>query len=458
MQQNLETLIEGHAKMMAEQIATAVEWAGSEEDIRHECNKLLDEFISKAGLSVRGRHEYGLAGGRIDSKYGGVVIEYKDPKGTGRITTDNNTPVITQLKRRFRDLQAEEHVGLERILGVGCDGETIVFVRMRGTKIDTETPQPVTPHTVQRLLRAIVSLGARGLSFTPENLAAHFGSDSPSARQGVRLIYDVIRDTDSPKAQTFFRQWQILFGEVCGYDIHDQGTKVRQLATHYGAPNAHPAELLFAVHTYYALFMKMLAAEIVTSFSPLGTSTVKKLISAPTSAKLRDELRSLEQGGIWSHLGIRNFLEGDLFSWYLDAWNEDGASAVRAMTHSLEQFDPTTLSVDPAESRDLLKQLYQQLFPKSVRHDLGEYYTPDWLAELVLDELGYDGNPDRRLLDPACGSGTFLVMALNRIKTWYDEHRHVCGFGEDELLRKILRNIIGFDLNPLAVMAPARII
>ena len=123
------------------------------------------------------------------------------------------------------------------------------------------------------------------------------------------------------------------------------------------------------------------------------------------------------------------------------------------MTHSLDQFDPTTLSVDPAESRDLLKQLYQQLFPKSVRHDLGEYYTPDWLAELVLDELDYDGNPDRRLLDPACGSGTFLVMALNRIKTWYDEHRHNCGFGEDELLRKILRNIIGFDLNPLAVMA-----
>ena len=453
MQQNLETLIEGHAKMMAEQIATAVEWAGSEEDIRHECNKLLDEFISKAGLSVRGRHEYGLAGGRIDSKYGGVVIEYKDPKGTGRITTDNNTPVITQLKKRFRDLQAEEHVGMERILGVGCDGETIVFVRMRGTKIDMETPQPVTPHTVQRLLRAIVSLGARGLSFTPENLAAHFGSDSPSARQGVRLIYDVIHDTDSPKAQTFFRQWQILFGEVCGYDIHDQGTKVRQLATHYDAPNAHPAELLFAVHTYYALFMKMLAAEIVASFSPLGTSTLKRLISAPTSAKLRDELQSLEQGGIWSHLGIRNFLEGDLFSWYLDAWNEDGASAVRAMTHSLEQFDPTTLSVDPAESRDLLKQLYQQLFPKSVRHDLGEYYTPDWLAELVLDELGYDGNPDRRMLDPACGSGTFLVMALNRVKMWYDEHRHDCGFGEDELLRKILRNIIGFDLNPLAVMA-----
>ncbi len=218
-------------------------------------------------------------------------------------------------------------------------------------------------------------------------------------------------------------------------------------------PDPSPAELLFALQTYYAVFIKMLAAEIVASFSPLGTSTLKKLISAPTSAKLRDELRNLEQGGIWSQLGIHNFLEGDLFSWYLDAWDDGCAQAVHAMTQSLDEFDPTTLSVDPAESRDLLKQLYQQLFPKSVRHDLGEYYTPDWLAEFTLNELGYDGNPDKRLLDPACGSGTFLVMALNRVKAWYDEHRYECGFGEDELVRKILRNIVGFDLNPLAVMA-----
>ena len=457
MNQNLEALIEEHAKIMAEQMVKAAKFAGSEEDVRHACNRQIDEFIRKAGLTVQGRHEYGLAGGRIDSKYGGVVIEYKDPKGAGKITNNKNAPgakaVVEQLNKRFRDFQTEENVGMERILGVGCDGDTIVFVRKRGAKLNAEDPQPVTPHTVQRLLRAIVSLGARGLSFTPENLAAYFGSESSSAQEGIRLIHDLICTTQSPKAQTFFRQWQILFGEVCGYDIHGRSAKVQKLAAHYEVSAPRPAELLFAVHTYYAIFMKMLAAEIVSSFSPLGTSTLKKLVSAPTSDKLQDELRDIEQGGIWSQLGIRNFLEGDIFSWYLDAWNEDSANAIRTMTQFLDQFDPTTLSVDPAESRDLLKQLYQQLFPKSVRHDLGEYYTPDWLAELVLDELGYDGNPDKRLLDPACGSGTFLVMALNRVKTWYDDHRHECGFGEDELLRKILRNIIGFDLNPLAVMA-----
>ncbi len=457
MSQNLEELIEDHAETMAARMVRAAEWAASEEDIRHEVNTLIDRFISEAGLTVKGRHEYGLAGGRIDSKYGGVVIEYKAPKGAGRLTEDRNAPgvkaVVKQIRQRFQDLQTAEHVGMERILGVGCDGDTVVFARMRGTKVAVEDPQPVTAHNVERLLRAVVSLGARGLSFTPENLATHFGAQSASAQEGVRLIHGVVHGTDSAKAQTFFRQWQILFGEVCGYDLHGRSAKVRKLAQHYDVPEPDPAELLFAVHTYYAVFIKLLAAEIVASFSPLGTSTLRRLIEAPTSEKLRDELRNLEQGGIWSQLGIHNFLEGDLFSWYLDAWGEPCVRAVRAMTRSLDQFDPTTLSVDPAESRDLLKHLYQQLFPKSVRHDLGEYYTPDWLAELVLDELGYDGNPDKRLLDPACGSGTFLVMALNRAKAWYEEHRHACGFGEGELLRKVSANIVGFDLNPLAVMA-----
>src|SRR5205823_3701686 len=98
-------------------------------------------------------------------------------------------------------------------------------------------------------------------------------------------------------------------------------------------------------------------------------------------------------------------------------------------------------------------KLYQQLFPKSVRHDLGEYYTPDWLAEHVLNELEYSGDPDQRILDPACGSGTFLVMAINRIRSWYETNREKCRYDEGELCKKILANVIGFDLNPLAVMA-----
>ena len=457
MKKSLESIIQNHAATMADKMREVANWANSEEDVRHECNKLIEEFLEKADLDVKGRHEYGLAGGRIDSKYGGVIIEYKDPKGSGKITQSKNAPgckaVVKQIKKRFKDFQTEEHMEPERIFGVGCDGDTFVFVRQRGKTIEAEPPQPVTKHSVERLLRALVSLGAKGHSFTPDNLCDHFGGQGPIALDGIARIYEVISTTTNPKAQIFFQQWQILFGEVCGYDVHGQSDKIQKLGKHYNIPTAKPAELLFSVHTYYGILIKLLAAEIVSSFSPLGTSTLKRLVSAPTSAKLRAELETLEQGGIWSQLGIRNFLEGDLFSWYLDAWDERLDGAVRRMVTTLDRYDSTTLSVEPSESRDLLKKLYQHLFPKSVRHDLGEYYTPDWLAELTLDELGYDGNPDKRLLDPACGSGTFLVMTINRIMVWFNQHRHECGFGEDELLKKILSNVIGFDLNPLAVMA-----
>jgi hypothetical protein len=454
---NIEKLIHESSKAISDEMKIIVGWAKSEEDIRYECNKLIDDFLKKAEIKVKGRHEYGLSGGRIDSKYGGVIIEYKDPKGVGKIAADLNAPgtkaIIQQIKQRFTDFKKEEKIAPDRLFGVGSDGNNLIFVRYRSNKFEIENPQPATPHTVERLLRALVSLGAKGKSFTPDHLLGDFGAESNAAGKYIRVIYDVIRQTKSKKALTFFDQWKILFGEVCGYDVEGSNEKINTLAEYYGIFQAKPAELLFSLHSYYAIFMKFLAAEIAASFSPLGVSIIKKCAAASTPARLRHEMEYIEHGGIWSQLGITNFLEGDIFSWYLDAWDDHLAKMVWSMVNILDQYDPTTLSVEPAESRDLLKRLYQGLFPKTVRHDLGEYYTPDWLAEHVLNEIGYDGNPDKRLLDPGCGSGTFLVMAINRIKEWFGEHRHACGFGETELIEKILQNIVGFDLNPLAVMA-----
>ena len=453
----VELIITEYAPKMAAEMLKTASQAQSEEEVRLGCATQIKAFLTRAGLEITDRHEYALKGGRIDSKYGGVILEYKASRGSARITPNLEAPgtkaVVTQIEQRFRDFHSEEGTEKERLFGVGCDGNMLVFVRYRGGKFEVEAPQAVTAHSVERLLRALCSVGAHGAPYTPEQLTASFGSDSPLARDGVRKLYAVISETDNPKALTFFSQWRILFGEVCGYDVYGKNDKISKLAAHYGIDDATPAPLLFAIHTYYALFIKLLAAEIVSSFSPMGVSILKKCIAAATPAKLKEELGRLEKGGIWVDLGITNFLEGDLFSWYLPAWNDALASVVRAMVTALDGYDPSTLSVDPAESRDLLKKLYHHLFPRSVRHDLGEYYTPDWLAEQTLDELGYDGNPDTRLLDPSCGSGTFLVMAIGRARAWFAEHQHECGYDESALVGKILRNVIGFDLNPLAVMA-----
>lgn len=458
---SLDELIAKKAAEYADQIKAAAAMADKEEEIRIESEKQLAFIQKEAGIKLEGKHEFTVASGRVDSVYSRVIIEYKNPKSPGdRIGPKTDSPgskkVVEQIKKRFYDLQHEHGQPMNSLFGVGLDGNHFIFVRFRDDKWQVQEPVEVNRVSAERFLWALFNLGSKGKAFSPEYLAGDFGSEGGNtiAIAGIHALYDAIAATDNPKAQTFFSQWKILFGEVCGYDVDNPSDKIKKLAEFYqvGMKHPKPAELLFAVHTYYALFMKLLAAEIVAYFHKLPTP-LQKMMQAITSKKLKREMEDLEAGSIFRHLSITNFLEGDLFAWYTAVWTDPIENLVRAMVARLDDYNPGTLSEDPSGSRDLLKKLYQQLFPKSVRHDLGEYYTPDWLAEHVLDELGYDGNPDKRLLDPACGSGTFDVMAINRIRRWFENNRETCGFDEAELCRKILANVIGFDLNPLAVMA-----
>ncbi|MGA9351085.1 MAG: N-6 DNA methylase, partial [Anaerolineae bacterium] len=122
---------------------------------------------------------------------------------------------------------------------------------------------------------------------------------------------------------------------------------------------------------------------------------------------------------------------------------------IRALARTLADFEPATTTLEPEHTRDLLKKLYQYLVPRKLRHDLGEYYTPDWLAERLLNQVGYKGEPDKRLIDPGCGSGTFLILALRRLRQYAADHL----IPPADVLDAALRNIVGFDLNPLSVIA-----
>ena len=453
--ESLDEIVSHSAIAIADQIQTAASWDASEMQLQVEAAGALKEFAKRAQIKLEGRHNATIATGRPDSVYGSVIVEYKRP-GTLAPQKDAaaNKALVDQLKKRFYDMRREENRNWNSMFGVGTDGRYFIFLRFRDEKWTDQEPLEVNRYSTERFLWALYNLGQKGKPYQPEYVHGDFGSESPVAQEGVRTLYEEILATENPRAQVFFNQWKILFGEVCGYDVENLSDKLRKLAEFYvvkGKPQ--PAPLLFAVHTYYAILIKLLAAEIVSFFNPWMPRQVEKLQSATSPGKLKKELEELERGGIFHQMGITNFLEGDLFSWYLAVWSEPIQALVRKMISKLDEYNPGTFSEDPAQSRDLLKKLYQQLFPKSVRHDLGEYYTPDWLAEHVLNELGYEGDPDKRLLDPACGSGTFLVIAINRIRRWYDLNREKCCYDEGELLKKILANVIGFDLNPLAVMA-----
>lgn len=88
-------------------------------------------------------------------------------------------------------------------------------------------------------------------------------------------------------------------------------------------------------------------------------------------------------------------------------------------------------------AEDVFRMLYEFLVEPSVRRRLGEYYTPLWLVEMMLNELG--NVRGKIILDPFCGSGTFLVSAF---------HKKVdSGETPDEAFSEV----VGFDVNPLAV-------
>ncbi|MFB3777321.1 MAG: class I SAM-dependent DNA methyltransferase [Bryobacteraceae bacterium] len=78
---------------------------------------------------------------------------------------------------------------------------------------------------------------------------------------------------------------------------------------------------------------------------------------------------------------------------------------------------------------------------REARRARGEYYTPRWLGEIILDESGFDGTPGCRLLDPSCGPGVFLVLAIERAR-----RRGACA-------KEILASIHGYEQNPESVRA-----
>ena len=60
---------------------------------------------------------------------------------------------------------------------------------------------------------------------------------------------------------------------------------------------------------------------------------------------------------------------------------------------------------------DIAAILYETVIPPEERRTLGEYYTPAWLARAMVREL-VDDPINQSVLDPACGSGTFIAEAV----------------------------------------------
>ncbi|MEM3449394.1 MAG: N-6 DNA methylase [Nitrososphaerota archaeon] len=95
---------------------------------------------------------------------------------------------------------------------------------------------------------------------------------------------------------------------------------------------------------------------------------------------------------------------------------------------------------------DIVGYIYEELIPPEERHQLGQFYTPKPISELIVKWC--IRSPDSKVLDPGCGSGTFLIQAYKRLvelklRKKFNEIRYVPG----DVNKQILDQLYGIDIN-----------
>lgn len=289
-------------------------------------------------------------------------------------------------------------------------------------------------------------------------LIRDFATGTQCAQAAVSALYDSLnRNLKNGQGQRLRKLLECWY-RVYGGDervfrekfLKHRKTEVARIAARLGIESdaVNPCYLFFTLHTYIALIVKLVAYYFLGHTSP-NFGAVLAFMRRCSDEQLEKIMRELQSDVLLAECGIRHFHDGDIFQWYLDSWNENISRAVRVMLERLQNYNFSALDDDRNNYADCFKYLYQRLVPARIRHQLGEYYTPDWLVELLLNELGYQGQPDKRLLDPACGSGSFLVLAIGRLK----QRCLAEGMSLQEMLRRVIAGIVGWEINPLAVLA-----
>lgn len=202
------------------------------------------------------------------------------------------------------------------------------------------------------------------------------------------------------------------FGEV--QVSFEQWKKFLSIA--YGSFDA--SENNFLIHTYLSVFSKMLAYAVVSNDDYIE----------------EDELKGIINGSIFNKYNIQNFVDNDFYHWIGIDRNFRGLKKVfRLIAQEISSYDFNNVD------EDILKGVYQELIDLDTRHALGEYYTPDWLCERIVNEFQFKAA--NKILDPACGSGSFLRAAIHRIKE----------LNPQISVEELSTNIYGIDIHPLSV-------
>ena len=384
----------------------------SENDIR----TAFQRFMEISGLAAA--HEMstevppGLGNpGRMDLYIHNTCIEFKT-----FILRDGspNPGYVTQLDGYLERL-LKSGTGVRN--GILTDG-VHYFLRRVG-----EEKLPLLPHgAMQRFnreeqaphlrdyLHGIITAPAEDMRPTAENLERHFGSDSDVFRASNLLLREAYESyRQAPTVAVKRRLWQDLLQVALGKDAAKAGDE---------------SDWLFIRHTYITSLIAVIMQQQL-----LGD--VGRHASERPDALLKGHILA-EQSD------LHGIIDADLFTWPTEVGER---AYLREIARVVEQFDWTQNPTEVAPT------LYQNVITQEERKNLGEYYTPRWLAKEITERV-MDAPLDQRVLDPACGSGTFIETAVEKILS------HAGELTATERLRKILENVVGIDIHPVAVRWP----
>ncbi len=248
-----------------------------------------------------------------------------------------------------------------------------------------------------------------GLKPTPEDLNLRFGPGSPTYETYVDRLESLwSRLEEEEEAQLKFRLW----------------TKHMQIV--YGST---PPVQSFLEHTYLDTLVKLF---VFFKLADLQTTS-------------QTDIGEVLDGQYFRNYGIENLFEEDFFVWILQPTvRKEILEITDVLAKEIRKYDIAQID------EDLFKEIYQQIVKKSERHRVGEYYTPEWLAQITLEQAlnawqSRHGASIPRVLDPACGSGTFITNTIR----WMREK--LAAADSNEQLEYILTAVVGADINPLAV-------
>ncbi len=296
-----------------------------------------------------------------------------------------------------------------RHLGILTDGvewrlyhrvESILTQVQPSLTMDAANPDP---EMVLVWLEAVLATGER-LKPTPGEIDRKLGAHSPAyAVDTAELQALFSRYRDHPAVKLKRAVWAKLLTTASGANFADE-------------------DWLFVDHTLLVAMAEVIG-HAVLGFEPAGPSV--------TAAEIMS-------GKHFSEARITGVIESDFFDWIVHV--PGGSRFVKELARRITRFSWGEVQ------HDVMKVLYQSIIPEETRHQLGEYYTPDWLAEKIITEC-VDNPLEQRVLDASCGSGTFLFHAVRR----YVAAAEAAGTPDREITRDVGKHVLGFDVHPVAV-------